>query len=263
MQHENGQAPSRILTIRSYSGISGDMLTAGLASLQAQLMGLRPDSAEATAWLDALASGIMPELAGSLRLIRHQVNGIGGWQAQVDLPKTNIGRHLHDILAIIAQAGLSEKAREKAQNCFQLLADCEADVHDSSPAQIHFHEVGALDSILDICAVCALYVEIGSPRIVCAPLPLADGQIYCAHGWLPSPAPAVLQLLEGMPVCAFSGRHNVGELLTPTGVALLRALNAEFGPWPEFTIQKTAIVYGQRVFPGAANGVIFAIGLPQ
>ena len=90
-----------------------------------------------------------------------------------------------------------------------------------------------------------------------SPLPIADGEVVCAHGVIPVPAPAVLELLEGIPVRPFSGE---GETVTPTAIALLRSLGATFGPWPAMLVEKRALVYGSRVFANAPNGTIFACG---
>ena len=92
---------------------------------------------------------------------------------------------------------------------------------------------------------------------MCSPLPLADGGVHCAHGWLPTPAPAVLELLRDVPVCGFAGK---GETVTPTAIALLKALGVSFGPWPSMRIERRALVYGGRVFPDAPNGAVWACG---
>jgi pyridinium-3,5-bisthiocarboxylic acid mononucleotide nickel chelatase len=92
---------------------------------------------------------------------------------------------------------------------------------------------------------------------VCGPLPLCDGTVRCDHGLLPAPAPAVLDLLQGVPV---RGIQSEGETVTPTAIALLKGLGAQFGAWPEMTIARTALVYGGRVLPGVPNGALFATG---
>ncbi len=141
-----------------------------------------------------------------------------------------------------------------------MLAVAEGAVHGRTPDQVHFHEVGALDSILDICMSCELFHRLSPSRFVVSPLPMADGFVHCAHGIIPVPAPAVLELMDGIPVRPFPGQ---GETVTPTAMALLRALNAEFGPWPAMTVEKKAIIYGSRVFEDAPNGAIFACGTPE
>ena len=152
---------------------------------------------------------------------------------------------------------MDEGPKRLASNTFTLLAEAEAAVHGMKPEAVHFHEVGALDSILDICMACTLFTRLSPARFVVSPLPIADGEVVCAHGVIPVPAPAVLELLEGIPVRPFSGE---GETVTPTAIALLRSLGAAFGPWPAMLVEKRALVYGSRVFANAPNGAIFACG---
>ena len=250
----------QIITIRCPSGISGDMLLTGLAVTWLEYAGIETGTEQANAWLDERLGRIMPELAGCAKIGSKLVNGIAGWHLYLDLPHSHEHRNLADIQKIIDDAQIELDARHLANACFELLAQCEAKAHHKPLQEVHFHEVGALDSILDICAVVSLYVELGKPKVVCSPLPVADGQISCAHGILTAPAPTVLYLMQGLPVQPFGGRPNAGELVTPTAIALLRTLGVEFGPWPEFVAQKTCLVYGGKVFENAANGAIFAGG---
>lgn len=257
---QNDAAGQAVLAVRSHSGVAGDMLLAGLAVLFLEQEQIKPDSPEAESWLNGLCSGIMTALDGAVSLRRATVNGIRGWQLKVNLPHVHEHRRLSDINEIIAQAQMLPDARELAQSCFSLLADCEADAHGLPLEDVHFHEVGALDSILDICACCELYASLGRPPLHCGSLPIADGQVHCAHGILPAPVPAVLRLLRGMPVHPFPGDAHAGELLTPTGVALLRTFGARFGRWPAIQIEATATTYGNKVFADAPNGLIFVSG---
>ncbi|MBD5557271.1 MAG: LarC family nickel insertion protein [Desulfovibrio sp.] len=262
----------RVLTIRSHSGLSGDMLLTGLA-----LMNAAADTEQAggapvgTAALVGAANGMLdellapltaavPALQGCVAITRKEVGGIGGWHAEVKLPEAHEHRTLAHIRDIIEGSGLTQGARDLAQACFALLARCEAEVHGKKPDEVSFHEVGALDSILDICLACALYDRLSPAQFVVGPLPLADGSVHCAHGHIPAPAPAVLALLSGVPVRPFAGDAAAGELITPTAIALLRAFGCEFGPWPAFRVTATALVYGSKVFPGTANGAVFAVG---
>lgn len=274
--HPAKSAPrSRILTIRSHSGLSGDMLLAGLALMNAvaDAVDTAPEAAapQGTAALVPAAERLLaellaplaaavPALAGCLALTRREVAGIGGWHAEVRLPQAHEHRTLADIGALIEGCGLTEGAKRLALDCFTLLARCEAEVHGTQPERVVFHEVGALDSILDICLACALFDRLGPARLVAGPLPLADGSVRCAHGLIPAPAPAVLALLGGVPVRPFAGGGDAGELVTPTALALLKTLGCHFGPWPAFRVAGTALVFGTRVFPGAANGAVFAVG---
>ena len=175
----------------------------------------------------------------------------------MSLPHQHEHRTLEDILGIIAGSGMDDEPKRLASDTFTLLAKAEAAVHGMKPEAVRFHEVGALDSILDICMACVLFTRLSPARFVVSPLPIADGEVVCAHGVIPVPAPAVLELLEGIPVRPFSGE---GETVTPTAIALLRSLGATFGPWPAMLVEKRALVYGSRVFANAPNGTIFACG---
>ena len=245
--HHSGHSHGSVLTIRAHSGLSGDIMLAGLM----RMTGISADDFEAR-----LAS-IMPELAGSVELVRHEVNHIGGWHARVNLPHQHEHRTLGDILGIIGRSGLSERGKELSAATFSLLAKAEAAVHGKAQEDVHFHEVGALDSILDICMACELFAMLAPEHFVVSPLPVADGHVHCAHGIIPVPAPAVLELMEGVPVRPFPAQ---GETVTPTAMALLKALGAEFGPWPAMRVEKRALAYGTKVFEGAPNGALFAFG---
>lgn len=239
---------SEILTIRASSGLSGDMLLAGLA----RMGDVSPTE------LDAMVRAVgLPALEGSVRLEERSVNHVSGYGCVVDLPHEHAHRDLAAIREILQGGSMPDAALEAAVRCFELLAVAEGAVHGNPPERVCFHEVGALDSILDIAMVCQLATRVQPMKLVCSPLPLADGGVYCAHGWLPTPAPAVLRLLEGVPVCAFSGR---GETVTPTAIALLKALGAEFGPWPSMCVRTQTLIYGTKVFENAPNGAIFAMG---
>lgn len=235
-----------ILVVRPTSGLSGDMLLAGLARM-----------AGAT-------DAELGEVAASLGLPRDCVtvdpralNEVNGWGCRIVLPHEHSHRTMADIRAIIAGSGLTAAAQSLAIRAFELLAAAEGRVHGVSPEAVTFHEVGALDSILDTCLCAALYDRISPAKFVCGPLPLCDGVVRCDHGLLPVPVPAVLELLEGVPV---RGIDTFGETVTPTAIALLKALDAAFGPWPAMTLRARALVYGRNVLPGVANGAIFALG---
>lgn len=255
------ESKASILALRSYTGLSGDMLLAGFGSLACNLAGIKPDSPEADNFLYEMCARIAPPLAGSFFIRRAEINGICAWQAQVDLPHGHEHRGLYEIQEIIGASNLSEAVRERANRTFSLLAECEGACHGIDPQDVHFHELGAWDSILDICGVCELYESLGAPELVSGPLPMADGQISCCHGLLPCPAPATLALLPGIAIRPFDGDPDSGELVTPTALALLHVLGAKFGAWPECMVKATTLVYGQREFADVANGVIFVYGL--
>lgn len=237
-----------LLVIRTPSGLSGDMMLAGLT----RLLGLSAEQ------LDERVQRIgVPALQGAVSIEPHFVAGIGGWRAVVSLPHEHIHRGIGEIQKIIENSSLQESARVVANAAFSRLAQIEGEIHGMPAEQVVFHEVGALDSILDICLVAELHAELGSPLVKCSPLPVCDGIVNCQHGLLATPAPAVLRMLEGVPVY---GIPAACETVTPTALALLHALQTTYGGWPALTVQRTARTYGARVIPGVPNGAIFVCG---
>lgn len=246
-RHHHAASHPTVLTVRALSGLSGDMMLTGLARM-AQVSNL-----ELTEMVESLALPV----AARVEIVPREVQGILGWGAVVDIPHEHSHRTFADIRTLIAASGMPPEAKETATAAFAFLAEAEGKVHGKPADSVCFHEVGALDSILDICLVCALFHRLNPGRFVCSPLPVGDGSVHCAHGWLPTPAPAVLELLAGLPVCGFPA---CGETLTPTALTLLKTLGADFGPWPDMIVEQRALVYGGKVFPNAPNGIIWAMG---
>lgn len=238
-----------VLTIRAASGLSGDMTLAGLAQM------CRASNAELQDLVTALGLPNSDEIIVNVN--PHSLHDVQGWQAKVDVPHEHAHRNFADIRVLLEKSGLEIQARELAIAAFAMLAEAEGRVHGKNPHEVCFHEVGALDSIVDIGLSCALFTRLGAPRLACSPLPLGDGGVHCAHGWLPTPAPAVLQLLQGVAVQGFSAH---GETVTPTAITLLKTFGAQFGPWPAMTIERHALIYGGKVFADAPNGAIWAYG---
>ncbi|MGA9537619.1 MAG: nickel pincer cofactor biosynthesis protein LarC [Desulfobacterales bacterium] len=168
--------------------------------------------------------------------------GIGGSQVHVIIDEHHHGhhhRHLADIEAIINASDLETSVKKSGLEVFNRLARAEASVHRTSVDAIHFHEVGAMDAILDVMGAVAGIHALGIDKVICSPLHLGSGTVACAHGTLPVPAPATAELVKGKPVYA-SGVQ--GELLTPTGAAILTTLSADFGPLPAMAVE--TIGYG-------------------
>src|SRR5208283_2468435 len=167
------------------------------------------------------------------------------------------GRHLRQVLGIIQAASISDRAKGTASEIFVALGTAEAKVHNIDVAHVHFHEVGAADAIADIvCAAVgaeALKVE----QILASPLNVGGGSVKCAHGVMPVPAPATLELLKGIPV--YSGEVQK-ELVTPTGAAIVRVLVTRFGPRPRMTTEKIGYGAGTRDFPRHANVLRLTVG---
>jgi uncharacterized protein (TIGR00299 family) protein len=166
-------------------------------------------------------------------------------------------RTLADILAMIEGSGLGDGEKAKASAVFQKLAEAEGRVHGVEPDKVHFHEVGAVDSIVDMVGAAVAWEWFGIERAVVSPLPLGSGFVETAHGRLPLPAPATLALLEGAPTY---GSGLEVELVTPTGAAVLTVLAGEFGPRPAMTIEKTGYGAGRRNLPDRPNVIRLTIG---
>jgi uncharacterized protein (TIGR00299 family) protein len=166
-------------------------------------------------------------------------------------------RHLADIVRIIDGAELDARVAENAKAVFQRLAEAEASAHGIAVEQVHFHEVGAADAIVDIVCACAGLAALGIERVGCSPIPTGSGTVTCAHGVLPVPAPATVRLLQGCPI---ADCDEPGELTTPTGAALLTTLADEFGPLPAMRIEAVGCGAGAREGQTRANILRLLVG---
>jgi uncharacterized protein (TIGR00299 family) protein len=167
------------------------------------------------------------------------------------------GRSLKQIKQIIAAAAISERAKRTAVDIFEALGAAEAKIHNQDIESVHFHEVGAVDAMVDIVGTAVGAEALCVDEIVCSPLNVGGGTVKCAHGTFPVPAPATVELLKGAPVYS-SGIQ--AELLTPTGAAIVKTLANRFGAFPEMKIEKSGYGAGTRDFPGRANVVRITIG---
>jgi pyridinium-3,5-bisthiocarboxylic acid mononucleotide nickel chelatase len=167
------------------------------------------------------------------------------------------GRSLKEIKAIIGKAAISGNAKRSAIAIFEALGAAEAKVHNMDIASVHFHEVGAVDAMVDIVGAAVGAEALGVDEFVCSPLNVGGGTVKCAHGVFPVPAPATVELLAGTPV--YSSGMQV-ELLTPTGAAIVKTLATRFGPFPAMKIEKNGYGAGTRDFPGNPNVVRLVIG---
>ncbi|HEY3637712.1 MAG TPA: nickel pincer cofactor biosynthesis protein LarC [Rhizomicrobium sp.] len=167
------------------------------------------------------------------------------------------GRGLTEIRAIIRKAAISDAAKTTAISIFEALAAAEAKIHDKPVEEIHFHEVGAVDAMVDIVCSAVGGEALGVDEIVCSPLNVGGGSVKCAHGTFPVPAPATVELLRDAPVYS-SGVQ--AELVTPTGAAIVKTLARRFGPFPEMKIEKSGYGAGFRDFTGHPNVVRLTIG---
>ncbi|MBR2821032.1 MAG: nickel pincer cofactor biosynthesis protein LarC [Clostridiales bacterium] len=156
--------------------------------------------------------------------------------------------HMSDIESIINGLNVSDKVKADALAVYGLIAEAESKAHGKPVTDIHFHEVGTMDAVADIVGVCVLLEQIAPAKIIVSPLATGYGQVRCAHGILPVPAPATASIIEGIPT--YSGDVE-GELLTPTGAALLRHFAGSFGSRPVMTIEKTGYGMGRKDFAKA------------
>jgi pyridinium-3,5-bisthiocarboxylic acid mononucleotide nickel chelatase len=166
-------------------------------------------------------------------------------------------RGLKEIREIIGRAGIGETAKKTAIRIFGALGEAEAKIHNLDVERIHFHEVGAVDALVDIVCSAVGSEALGVDEIVCSPLNVGGGMVECAHGTFPVPAPATVELLKGAPVYS-SGLQ--AELVTPTGAAIVKTLAARFASFPEMTIERTGYGAGSQDFPGHANVVRLTVG---
>jgi len=155
---------------------------------------------------------------------------------------------MHDIEHIIGDLNVPAKVKEDAVSIYKLIAAAESKAHGRPVEEIHFHEVGAMDAVADIVAACYLMNKIAPDRVIVSPVHVGYGEVKCAHGIVPVPAPATAAILEGVPV---SAGHIEGELCTPTGAALLKFYADEFGQMPEMSISRTGYGMGKKDFEQA------------
>jgi pyridinium-3,5-bisthiocarboxylic acid mononucleotide nickel chelatase len=167
------------------------------------------------------------------------------------------GRGLSEIREIISAASISGGAKKTAIAIFEVLGRAEAKIHNTSIESVHFHEVGAVDAMVDIVCTAVGAEELGVDEIICSPLNVGGGMVKCAHGTFPVPAPATVELLADAPVYS-SGIQ--AELVTPTGAAIVKTLASRFAAFPEMKIEKSGYGAGSRDFPGHPNVVRLTVG---
>jgi hypothetical protein len=227
------------------SGISGDMFLAALIDAGVPVDRLFGE-------LKKLALGFY-----EFKRTRAVRGSLVGTRVEIRVPGEQPHRHLADIQALVEKASLPEQAASRALKIFNHLAEVEGRLHNVPPGEVHFHEVGAVDSVIDIVGTCVGLELLEISQLVCSPLNLGGGRVEAAHGSLPVPAPATAELLKDIPVYS-SGVE--GELVTPTGAALVAALASEFGPLPSMKIAKIGYGAGEKDYPGHPNIARLFIG---
>ena len=225
---------ARIIYFDCFSGISGDMILGALCDA-----GL--DVAELRALLQTL------QVPGwSIDAVRETRGWLTGTRMHVHAPEQTTHRHLHDVTAIITQSGLPAAVKATALRIFANLADAEAHIHGVRADEVHFHEVGALDAIVDIVGIAAGLHLLGITQVYASPLPLGSGWVKAAHGDIPVPAPATLHLLTQAQAPIVPDDAGF-ELVTPTGAAVLATL-ATFKR-PALALQQVGYGFGKKITP--------------
>ena len=213
-----------------FSGAAGDMIVGALLDAGLDFEALRAD----------LARLPLDGVTVSAEAVRR--GGMAGTKFHVAVDQTDQpARHLPDILGMIDAAALPDLAAANARAIFQRLAEAEAKVHGVAIEAVHFHEVGAADSIVDIVASAVGLARLGVGKVLCSPIPTGRGTARTAHGLLPVPAPATAELLGGAEIAPPVGQAD-GELTTPTGAAVLTTLAESYGPMPPMAVE--AVGYG-------------------
>jgi len=237
----------RVLYLDCAGGVAGDMLLCALAE----------------ACGDVSFVEELPERLGfpdvTLKWPATRPGGFAARRLDVGFDPSEHPRHrnLADVEEILEGTGASPDAVGMARRVFRRLADAEGQVHGEPPDEVHFHEVGAVDAIVDVLGSCLALERLEVDEVVCSELPMGRGTVKCEHGELPLPAPAVAAMLPGVPVRSVDVE---GETVTPTGAALVTALSDRFGPMPAMTVETLGVGAGSREFPGLPNVVRAFVG---
>jgi pyridinium-3,5-bisthiocarboxylic acid mononucleotide nickel chelatase len=236
---------SRLAYVDAVGGVAGDMLLGALLHAGASEARLRDG-------VRGLGVGLHLELTTTQR------HGITACRVRLSgAEESTVHRTWADVREIVDRAPLPDRARDRARVIFQALAEAEGRVHGISPEEVRFHDVGALDAIADVCGIALALEDLGVDELACSPLPCPRGFVDAAHGRLPLPAPATLELLRGAPL---RGVDLDVELVTPTGAAVVGALAGEYGPLPELRLEAVGYGAGMRDLEALPNVVRVLVG---
>lgn len=235
----------KICYLDCFSGISGDMLLGALVDAGLNADGLRAEI------------GKLGLEGVELRFERTLRSNISGTNLTVEVAHDHSHRSLSKIEQIISSSGLQDAVKERSMRIFRRLGEVEAAIHNVAVEKVHFHEVGAWDSIVDIVGACIGFELLGIERIFCSALNLGSGTVKTAHGVMPVPAPATAALLADVPTYS---EGPEAELTTPTGAAIVTALAERFGPMPAMRISASGYGAGDKDFPGRPNLLRVLIG---
>ncbi len=236
-----------IAILHPFSGISGDMTLGALVSL-----GLDAE------WLRALPRRLgLDDVTVEIRDVQRA--GIACTKVDFGIPPQPHGRHLRHIREILARCEAPSGVKARADAAFTLITEQEAAIHGTTVERVHLHEVGAVDAILDVVGSIWGLELLDVSAVFCGPIRVGDGVVTAAHGTMPVPAPATMRLLQGLVIRP--GPEGAGELVTPTGAALVRVLSS--GPEPEsYRPRKSGFGAGTREFPDRANALRIVLADP-
>jgi pyridinium-3,5-bisthiocarboxylic acid mononucleotide nickel chelatase len=231
-----------------FAGIAGDMSLGSLIDAGA-------DVSEVRAMLDRI-----PVSGWDLEVSAVQKSGLGATHVKVLAPDdgTAVRTYAH-ITGLIEEARLPERVRNRAQSVFAVLAEAEGQIHNAPISQVHFHEVGGIDAIVDIIGTCAALEVLGIDEVFASPVAQGTGMVRMEHGLFPNPVPAVVRLFSARGIPTYGRDINL-ELTTPTGAAILSALSVGFGPIPAMQVRSTGYGAGTRDLEGMPNVVQVVIG---
>ncbi len=239
-----------ILYLDCIGGAAGDMLLASLIDAGASIDAVN---------IELSKLGVSGLVARATRTVRHSIDCCHidiSWDRSDD-HNDHSDRSYADIQMMIGSAGLGARVEHRALSAFRALAEAEATIHGISIDNVHFHEVGSEDSIADVVGVCIALELLNIDEVISSPLPVGRGFVRTAHGLLPLPAPATLQLLRGVPI---EGVDIEKELVTPTGAALIVSLSSSFGTVPSMQVSSIGYGAGTRDLPQRPNVVRSMIG---
>ncbi|MFA4903463.1 MAG: nickel pincer cofactor biosynthesis protein LarC [Desulfobaccales bacterium] len=230
-----------------FAGISGDMTLGALIDLGLPVAELQ----------DLIAALGLTDVS----ITAHQVSKalLTGVKVEISSQARHPARTYRDICALIEEAPLTDAVKTRSLTTFRLLGEVEARIHGQPIETVHFHELGALDTIVDVVGAAHGLERLGVSRVFCSSIPMGWGMITAGHGRLPNPAPATLELLKGL---AVYGTDLPGELVTPTGAAILKASEAVCEPCPGMTLKRVGYGAGSRDLPGYPNLLRLYLGEP-
>jgi uncharacterized protein (TIGR00299 family) protein len=228
-----------------FSGISGDMVLGALVDAGADIARIEAELRK------------LPVTGWTISAEKVKRNGIGATYVRVETSEQTKHRHLSQILGMIDGAGLTPRVAQRARSIFECLGEAEARIHQTSIEKVHFHEVGAVDAIVDIVGACVGFELLGIEEFACGPINVGAGRVNTAHGVLPVPAPATADMLRQ------ATTYSTGiekELATPTGAAILAGTTTKYGPLPMMTVAKIGYGAGTAELAEQANVLRIFVG---